>query len=53
MSAQQIKDALVVALKETLEEAIGWFDYSTGKDPEKLDWVIRARAALKLAVVRA
>jgi hypothetical protein len=39
-------DALVAALTETLNEAIGWYDYSTGGNPDHLEWAQRARAAL-------
>jgi hypothetical protein len=41
-----INAELLAALKETLEEGIGWYDECRGDGAEELDWVIRARAAI-------
>lgn len=42
-------DELLAALRETLSEGIGWYDDSTGANPDRLEWVQRARAAIKRA----
>lgn len=43
------RDELLEALIETLNEGIGWYDDCTGNDPDELDWVVRARAAITKA----
>jgi len=40
---------LLEALKETLEEGIGWYDECRGDGAEDLEWVIRASAAIAKA----